>query len=162
MVRPGRDRLFGRVEVDETYWGSEEESVRGRHTENKALIVIAAQEDGAGIGRIRVRCIADAVLRLYLHGMEGLALAGPARLKPVNAKSVSVFDSPVFRNSESGVAVRIMTASAGHQKLESHFSGRQLGGWGTAQLENSAPAMPHESATRRTKADWERTENEIV
>jgi len=29
MVRPGRDRLSGRVEVDETYWGSEEENVRG-------------------------------------------------------------------------------------------------------------------------------------
>jgi len=23
MMRPGRDRLFGRVEVDETYWGNE-------------------------------------------------------------------------------------------------------------------------------------------
>jgi transposase-like protein len=60
MVRPGRDRLSGRVEVDETYWGSEEENVRGRQTENKALIVIAAQEDGDGIGRIRMRRIPDA------------------------------------------------------------------------------------------------------
>src|SRR5438477_12475817 len=50
MVRPGRDRVSGRVEVDETYWGSEEEGVRGRQTESKALIVIAAQEDGDGIG----------------------------------------------------------------------------------------------------------------
>lgn len=60
MVRPGRDRLSGRVEVDETYWGSEEEGVRGRQTEDKSLIVIAAQEDGAGIGRIRMRRISDA------------------------------------------------------------------------------------------------------
>src|SRR5258708_9910976 len=60
MVRPGRDRLSGRVEVDETYWGSEEEGARGRQTENKALIVIAAQEDGDGIGRIRMRRIPDA------------------------------------------------------------------------------------------------------
>ena len=60
MVRPGRDRLSGVVEVDETYWGSEEENVRGRQTENKALIVIAAQEDGEGIGRIRMRRIPDA------------------------------------------------------------------------------------------------------
>lgn len=50
MVRPGRDRLSEIVEVDETYWGSEEENVRGRQKENKALIVIAAQEDGARIG----------------------------------------------------------------------------------------------------------------
>jgi hypothetical protein len=60
MVRPGRDRLSGRVEVDETYWGSEEEGVRGRQTESKALIVIAAQKDGDGIGRIRMRRIPDA------------------------------------------------------------------------------------------------------
>jgi hypothetical protein len=60
MVRPGRDRLSGRVEVDETYWGSEEENVRGRQMGNKALIVIAAQEDGVGIGRIRMRRIPDA------------------------------------------------------------------------------------------------------
>jgi len=60
MVRPGRDRLSGCVEVDETYYGGEEQGVRGRQTENKSLIVIAAQEDGAGIGRIRMRRIADA------------------------------------------------------------------------------------------------------
>jgi transposase-like protein len=60
MVRPGRDQLSGRVEMDETYWGGEEVDVRGRQTEAKALIVIAAQEDGGGIGRIRMRHIADA------------------------------------------------------------------------------------------------------
>src|ERR1700757_4406831 len=60
MVRPGRDRLSGRVEVDETYWGGLEEGVRGRQTERKSLIVIAAQEDGPGIGRIRMKRIPDA------------------------------------------------------------------------------------------------------
>jgi transposase-like protein/Zn ribbon nucleic-acid-binding protein len=60
MVRPGRDRLSGRVEVDETYLGGLEEGVRGRQTERKSLIVIAAQEDGPGIGRIRMKRIADA------------------------------------------------------------------------------------------------------
>lgn len=60
MVRPGRDRLTGRVEVDETYLGGLEEGVRGRQTERKSLIVIAAQEDGPGIGRIRMKRIPDA------------------------------------------------------------------------------------------------------
>jgi Transposase zinc-ribbon domain/ISXO2-like transposase domain len=60
MVRPGRDRRSGSVEVDETFYGGEEAGVRGRQTENKSLIVIAAQEDGAGIGRIRLRRIPDA------------------------------------------------------------------------------------------------------
>src|SRR5216683_852614 len=60
MMRPGRDRLSGRVEVDETYLGSLEEGARGRQTDRKALIVIAAQEDGPGIGRIRMRRVEDA------------------------------------------------------------------------------------------------------
>jgi transposase-like protein len=60
MVRPGRDRLAGRVEVDETYLGGLEEGVRGRETYKKALVVIAAQEDGRGIGRIRMRRVPDA------------------------------------------------------------------------------------------------------
>lgn len=60
MVRPGRDLLTGRVEVDETYLGGLEEGLRGRLVEKKALIVIAAQEDGKGIGRIRLRQIPDA------------------------------------------------------------------------------------------------------
>src|SRR5260370_16999537 len=60
MVRPGRDRLSGRVEVDETYLGGLEEGKRGRQTERKSLIVIAAQEDGPGTGRIRLKPIPTA------------------------------------------------------------------------------------------------------
>src|ERR1019366_1306704 len=37
MVRPGRDRLSGKVEVDETYLGGLEEGKRGRQTERKSL-----------------------------------------------------------------------------------------------------------------------------
>jgi len=59
MVRTGRDRLRGCVEVDETYVGGEEEGVRGRETENKAIVAVAAEEDGRGIGRIRLRRILD-------------------------------------------------------------------------------------------------------
>jgi len=60
MVRPGRDRLTGRVQVDETYLGGLEEGVRGRQTEKKALIAVAVEELGEGIGRIRMRRIPDA------------------------------------------------------------------------------------------------------
>ena len=66
MVRPGRDRLNGRVEVDETYLGGLEEGVPGRGAQKKALVIVAAQEDGRRIGRIRLRRIADAS-RAHLH-----------------------------------------------------------------------------------------------
>jgi len=60
MVRPGRDLLTGRVEVDECYVGGLEEGLPGRLNLEKALVVVAAQEDGPGIGRIRMRQIIDA------------------------------------------------------------------------------------------------------
>lgn len=70
MVRPGRDRLRGVVEVDETYWGGEEEGVIGRLTYEKALIAVAAEEDGAGIGRIRLHRIPD-LTQATLHAFIG-------------------------------------------------------------------------------------------
>jgi hypothetical protein len=73
MVRPGRDRLQGTVEVDEAYWGGEEAGMIGRKTEEKALIVVAAEEDGAGIGRIRMRRIATPD-RANLHGFIRAAI----------------------------------------------------------------------------------------
>jgi transposase-like protein len=59
MVRPGRDRLSGPVEVDETLLGGGGGG-RGRSPTKKALIVVAAEEVGHGIGRIRMRRIPDA------------------------------------------------------------------------------------------------------
>lgn len=67
MVRPGRERLQGVVEVDEAYWGGTEENVRGRQTYEKALIAVAVEADAQRIGRIRLRCIAD-TSRKTLHG----------------------------------------------------------------------------------------------
>src|SRR5215831_907340 len=60
MVRPGRDLLTGRVEVDECYVAGLEEGLPGRLNLEKTLVVVAAQEDGPGIGRIRMRQIIDA------------------------------------------------------------------------------------------------------
>jgi len=60
MVRPGRDQLSGVVEVDETYFGGLEEGVMGRGTHTKAIIAVAAEVDGHGIGRIRLRHVPDA------------------------------------------------------------------------------------------------------
>lgn len=60
MVRPGRERLSGVVEVDESYWGAPEEGLFGRQTDRKALIAVAVEEKGAGMGRIRMSRVRDA------------------------------------------------------------------------------------------------------
>lgn len=60
MVRPGRDRLSGIIEVDETYIGGEKPGKRGRGAGGKALVMVAAQENDGHIGRIRLCLVPDA------------------------------------------------------------------------------------------------------
>lgn len=60
MVRPGRDRLRGEVEVDETYVGGPETGVRGRQTHTKAIVAIAVEvHEPRGFGRARLARVAD-------------------------------------------------------------------------------------------------------
>ena len=86
MIRPGRERLQGIVEVDEAYWGDEEAGIKGRHTEQRALIVVAAEENGKGIGRIRLRRLLD-LSRISLHGFiaEAIEPGSTVRTDGLNA-----------------------------------------------------------------------------
>jgi len=59
MVRPGRDRLSGEVEVDETFLGGVDFDIDGRETD-RSLIAIAAEVRGRAIGRIRMAPVDDA------------------------------------------------------------------------------------------------------
>jgi transposase-like protein len=74
------------VEVDETSWGGEEEGVVGRLTEEKAVIIVAAEEDGNGIGRIRLRRLPD-LARTTLHGFiaQSIELGSTVRTDGLNA-----------------------------------------------------------------------------
>lgn len=58
MVRSGRDRMAGTVQVDEIFIGGERSGKRGRGAAGKSLVLIAAQEAGKGIGRIRLARVA--------------------------------------------------------------------------------------------------------
>jgi len=71
LVRPGRERLRGDVEVDETYVGGEEPGLRGGRQRGKKVLVGVAVEREApkGFGRCRMVPIPDAsakTLRFFL------------------------------------------------------------------------------------------------
>jgi len=61
LVRPGRDLLAGRVEVDETYIGGEEAGLRGGRARGKKVLTGIAVEvrQPKGIGRCRMALLAD-------------------------------------------------------------------------------------------------------
>jgi len=60
MVRPRRDQLSGTVEVDEIYIGGVRHGKRGRGAAGKSLVLVAVEDKGGAMGRIRLRQIADA------------------------------------------------------------------------------------------------------
>ena len=62
MVRDGREKLSGVVEVDETYIGGKETGTgkQGRGAEEKSLVVVATECIGKRIGRVRFRIIPEA------------------------------------------------------------------------------------------------------
>ncbi len=76
MVRPGRDQLSGEVEVDETLVGGVEKGGGRRHLGNKALVVVAAEVDGRGIGRIRMKRIPDSSAESLLPFVQGAVRPG--------------------------------------------------------------------------------------
>lgn len=59
MVRPGRDKLAGPVEVDDTFLGGPEVGVAGRESETKVRLVIAVEVAGRQIGRVRLHQVPD-------------------------------------------------------------------------------------------------------
>ena len=77
MVRPGRDRLSGVVEVDESFLGGPEPGVPGRGALGKLLFAgaVEVEVEEHGLGRVRLGLIPDA-------GAESLAGFLEANVEP--------------------------------------------------------------------------------
>lgn len=67
MIRTGREKLSGKVEVDETFIGGKESGKKengtgktGRGAVEKTLVVVATECLGKQIGRVRFKCIESA------------------------------------------------------------------------------------------------------
>jgi len=71
MVRTGRDKLNGTVEIDEAFIGGKQSGgKRGRGTNNKVLVTIAVETGEKKMGRVRFGVIPDASsesLENFLH-----------------------------------------------------------------------------------------------
>jgi transposase-like protein len=90
MVRLGRERLTGIVEVDETFLGGPEPGRRGRGAVGKTMVEIAVEQDGRALGRCWMQVIGHIgapTLREFLLGhvepgsvvlTDGLASYRPA------------------------------------------------------------------------------------
>jgi transposase-like protein len=76
MVRVGRERLTGVVEVDDTYLGGVEAGVSGRQSATKARLAVAVELAERKIGRIRLRQVQDFTAETLVPFVEECVEAG--------------------------------------------------------------------------------------
>lgn len=77
MVRPGRDKLSGIVEIDETLVGGSFSGKRGRGAEKKELVLVAIENKGTeGLGRVRLKHIPDATAKTLKKAIKELIESG--------------------------------------------------------------------------------------
>lgn len=78
MVRPDRERLSGKVEVDETYVGGFQPGDKpGRGGVRRSVVVIAVEtQEPKGFGRVRMRRVADASGDSLVHFVSDVVEKG--------------------------------------------------------------------------------------
>ena len=81
LVRPGRERLTGTVEVDETFIGGEEPGLRGGRARGKKVLTCIAVEtrEPKGLGRCRMAPVPDASAKSLEQAMARLTSTPPVK-----------------------------------------------------------------------------------
>jgi len=81
MVRPGRDKLSGIVEVDEIFIGGEKhDGKRGRGASGKSLILVAVEKNEKKLGRLRLVRVKDASASI-LEGAIKMSVAKGSKIR---------------------------------------------------------------------------------
>ena len=77
MVRSGRDRLKGEVEVDETMVGGHQSNtINTNPKSNKHMVMIAAEKIGKKTGRIRMKLVHESGIFELMAGVEEMVEPG--------------------------------------------------------------------------------------
>lgn len=76
MVRAGRERLSGIVEVDEVFLGGVKPGKGGRGALGKVLILVAVEDKSKAFGRIRIEIIPDASAASLRRAIGKMAESG--------------------------------------------------------------------------------------
>lgn len=76
MIRPHRELLSERVQVDEAYVGAPEKGTRGRGVTQKAIVAIAVEVRGKGCGRVRMQRVASLTSENLLGFIEETVAPG--------------------------------------------------------------------------------------
>jgi transposase-like protein len=92
MVLPGRDKLSGTIEIDETYLGGKKKGKRGRGAEGKTIVAIAVEIKETATGRVRLGIVPDVTHR---------SLSGFIKENVENGSTVITDDWRGYRNIES-------------------------------------------------------------
>lgn len=88
MVRPEREKIHGKVEVDETYIGGPKVGRRGRGAEGKVIVAGAIEVVGDSVRRLRLRVVPDVSAR----SLMGFAKAYVERGSTVNTDDLSSYN----------------------------------------------------------------------
>ncbi len=104
--------------------GGHEKGVSGRETKTKSIVVIAAEESGRGIGRIRLQRVLDVSAASLMLFVEEVAQSGSV----VHANGWAGHNGLDAKGYIHKVTKIKRSEKLAHEFMPVHFSGKLVGG----------------------------------